>query len=138
MDRLVQRIVREEQILDKEELKVGVIVRQYNKQVGYTPTFLILSEPYTDDKGRWWIAVLHCELSAITSMSLADNSVIPYPDGRWHPVQYLVKVGESPKVMINVSVAYTDNYGEVSSSARGYNPLKRHDLIQLLIQRIDI
>lgn len=138
MDHLVKRIVREQQILDKEELKVGVVVEEHNQQVGYTPRLLILSEPYTDDKGRWWVAVLHCELSAITSISLADHSVIPYPDGSWNSLQYLVKVGESPKVMIFVSVAYQDDYGEVISSARGYSPLKRHDLIHLLIQGIDI
>ncbi len=139
MNRLMVREVHEGQILDVDELVPGLMVKQFTKQVGYTPTLLILDHPYLDDKHRWWVAVLHCELSAITTISLADNAVISYPDNSWHSSQYLVKVSISENVMVYVSVGYTDDHGEPRMSAgRGYNPSKRRDLIHLLTQSIDI
>jgi len=74
----------EKQIINRKELKPGLVVIKMPEGV----FIRILTKPHKDKDGIRWIHVKFPNKEA-ESMSLAEVSIVPYPDGMWDKENWL-------------------------------------------------
>ncbi len=86
-----QRVFSPTQILDLNGIHPGqqILKGHENGRGDRTLTPLeIMGEPFEKDTG-WWVRARNPKTGLEREMSLADNSVTPYPSGKWNPVNWL-------------------------------------------------
>lgn len=82
------------QVLQPEDFKVGMVYWMYNKERQGRLTIKITKLPYRDSCGNlvvkgYWYPTKDDHLKE-HEFSLGDSGVIPYPNGKWNPVNFTV------------------------------------------------